>query len=59
MTKIPMTKTLCSHWPTMTDFFVPVLNIEKFEFCICFVFRASDFGFNTTQKTPETVEPVD
>ena len=47
---------MSSHRLCKTDFFVTVLNIEKFEFGICFVFRAADFGFNITQKTPETVK---
>ena len=55
MTKILMTKTLVFTSPMYNWHFVPVLNIEKFEFRICFVFRASDFGFNITQKAPEKV----
>ena len=31
MTKIPMTKTLCSHRLCINGFLVPVLNIGKFE----------------------------
>ena len=50
MTKIPITKTLMLTLLYITGFFVPVLNIEKFEFQFCFGFRASDFGFNKTQK---------
>ena len=57
MTKITMTKTLVFTSRCIPEFFVPVLNIEKFKFLICFGFRASYFGFNKTQKAPETVKP--
>ena len=60
-----MTKTLVPTSP-MHKWLLRALflNIGKFEFRILaslrlvnFGFRASDFGFNIAQKTPETVKP--
>jgi hypothetical protein len=66
MTKITMTKTTVFTWPIYTCLIRTRLNIEKLEFRILaslrlvnFGFRASDFGFNITQKTPVKGSPID
>ena len=52
MTKTLVFTSLIHNWLLHA-----LLSIGKFEFRICFGFRASDFGFNITQKAPETVKP--